>query len=674
MKKKVISILLSLTMVTGLLSGCGGGGSDTGSSSDSGSSTPSENVEDIQEAVDSAASAEDTGLTPEEQEAVDAGIIALDGSLPIIKDPAAFEEKYGKISMLFINSADRVVPVGELAMVQKWAEDTGVEFDWQSIPGEGAQEKINLMLASGEDLPDAFWNFGDGKSGNIVVQYADQDVFLPTEGLINEYMPNLKKILDDHPQYRAEITAPNGHTYGFPYIEEMYGLVLTGGPLLINKTWLDQVGKEVPTTVDEWVDCLKAFRDGGDLNGNGEADEIPMATWFGATDSFGSYNMFYRFTGTFGCADSYCGGNAYADHLRLIDGKVTFTAMDEAFRKTAEFFNMLYNENLIWNGSFEADESASYKTSLIKEDVARIGCFGTWTDQEITNLDVHDEYVPLPRLEGEAGKMGFANNYSELQDSSDTAITTTCKFPHVIARFVDYMVGDPAISIQSNWGAEGYNYKLDENGIWRMDYEDMDAKLKANNIHLAIFCSPHNPTGRVWERWELEKAMEVFEANQCVVISDEIWADITFQGHQHIPTQMTNEWARENTVAVYAPSKTFNLAGLIGSYHIIYNKALRDRVVAKAYNTHYNEMNVFSMHALLGAYSPEGEAWTEELLQVLEGNSRYAYEYVRDHFNGVSAAMPQGTYMIFLDCTEYCSRTGKSLDELIKAGWDVGVG
>ena len=472
MKKKVISILLSLTMVAGLLSGCGGGGSDTGSSSDSGSSTPSENVEDIQEAVDSAASAEDTGLTPEEQEAVDAGIIALDGSLPIIKDPAAFEEKYGKISMLFINSADRVVPVGELAMVQKWAEDTGVEFDWQSIPNEGAQEKINLMLASGEDLPDAFWNFGDGKSGNIVVQYADQDVFLPTEGLINEYMPNLKKILDDHPQYRAEITAPNGHTYGFPYIEEMYGLVLTGGPLLINKTWLDQVGKEVPTTVDEWVDCLKAFRDGGDLNGNGEADEIPMATWFGATDSFGSYNMFYRFTGTFGCADSYCGGNAYADHLRLIDGKVTFTAMDEAFRKTAEFFNMLYNENLIWNGSFEADESASYKTSLIKEDVARIGCFGTWTDQEITNLDVHDEYVPLPRLEGEAGKMGFANNYSELQDSSDTAITTTCKFPHVIARFVDYMVGDPAISVQSNWGAEGYNYKLDENGILRTPLDE----------------------------------------------------------------------------------------------------------------------------------------------------------------------------------------------------------
>ena len=469
MKKKIVTLMLSLTMAAGLLSGCTSS-STSGNASDTGAAV--QTAENMEEAVAAASSAEDSGLTAEEQEAVDAGLINLDGTLPIITDPEAFEAKYGKISALIVNSADRVVPVEDLEMCKVWFEDTGIEFEWQAIPSEGAQEKINLMLASGEELPDVFWSFGDGKSGNIVVQYADQDIFMPTEGLINEYMPNLKKILDDSENYWSEITAPDGHTYGFPYIEEMYGLVLTGGPLLINKTWLDEVGREVPTTVDEWVDCLKAFRDGGDLNGNGADDEIPMATWFGATDTFGSYNMFYRFTGAFGCADSYCGGNAYADHLRLVDGKVTFTAQDEAFRKTAAFFNMLYDEGLIWNGSFEADESASYKSSLIKEDVARIGCFGTWTDQEITNLDVHDEYVAIPRLQGEAGMTGFENNYSELQDSSNTAITTTCKFPHVVAKFVDYMVGDPAISIQSNWGAEGYNYVKDENGILRTPLDE----------------------------------------------------------------------------------------------------------------------------------------------------------------------------------------------------------
>jgi putative aldouronate transport system substrate-binding protein len=483
-KKKLLSLLLTAALTASVLSGCGSSaGGSTGSGS--GEATTDAASAAISEAKAAAASSDsgtaastssatvsEEDMTPEEKEAVDAGLIALDGTLPIIKDPAAFEAKYGKISSLIVTTADRTVPVKDLAMCKKWFEDTGVEFDWQEIPQEGAQEKINLMLASGQDLPDVFWNFGDGKSGNIVVQYADQDIFVPTEDMIKKYMPNEKKILDANSDYYKEIYAPDGHTYGFPYIEQMYGLVLTGGPLLINKTWLDKLGLSVPTTVDEWVKCLEAFRDGGDLNGNGKADEIPMATWFGATDTFGSYNMFYRFTGCFGQADSYCGGNAYADHMKIVDGKVVFSAEDDAFRKTAEFFNKLYSEKLIWDGSFEADASAAYQSSLIKEDVARIGCFGTWTDQEITNLDVHDQYVAIPRLKGEAGSSGFMNNYSELQDSSDTAITTGCKFPHVVAKFVDYMVGDPAISVQSNWGAIGYNYQLDDKGVLRTPVDD----------------------------------------------------------------------------------------------------------------------------------------------------------------------------------------------------------
>ncbi|MBQ8955232.1 MAG: aminotransferase class I/II-fold pyridoxal phosphate-dependent enzyme [Clostridia bacterium] len=214
----------------------------------------------------------------------------------------------------------------------------------------------------------------------------------------------------------------------------------------------------------------------------------------------------------------------------------------------------------------------------------------------------------------------------------------------------------------------------DENGIYRMDFDDMDRKIRENHIHAAIFCSPHNPTGRVWEKWELEKAMQVYQDNQCYVISDEIWSDIVYAGHEHIPTQMVSEWAREHTAAYYAPSKTFNLAGLVGSYHIIYNQYLRDRIVAHSARTHYNSQNVLSMHALIGAYNETGAEWVEELLQVLRDNTSYAADFITENFPGVAVTKPQGTYMLFLDLTAYCEKHHKTLDEMIKTGWSYGVG
>lgn len=215
--------------------------------------------------------------------------------------------------------------------------------------------------------------------------------------------------------------------------------------------------------------------------------------------------------------------------------------------------------------------------------------------------------------------------------------------------------------------------KKDENDVWRMDLEDMEEKLRTQNIHAAVLCSPHNPTGRVWERWELEKAMELFEKYDVKVVSDEIWSDLILNGHKHIPAQMVNEWARQNTVAVYAPSKTFNLAGLVGSYHIIYNKWLRDRVRKESSLPHYNDMNVLSMHALLGAYKPEGYEWVDELNQVLTENVNFACDYIRDHFDGVEVSRPDGTYMLFLDCTKWCEKHGKTIEEVQRAGIEVGV-
>lgn len=213
----------------------------------------------------------------------------------------------------------------------------------------------------------------------------------------------------------------------------------------------------------------------------------------------------------------------------------------------------------------------------------------------------------------------------------------------------------------------------DKNNVWRMDYNDMEKKIIDNKIHVAIICSPHNPTGRVWEKEELVKAMEIYKKHNVWVISDEIWSDIILKGYKHTPTQSVNEYAKYHTVAEYAPSKTFNLAGLIGSYRIVYNKWLNDRIEKEASLSHYDSMNVLWMHALIGAYKPEGHIWTDELNETIANNVNFADEFIRNNFKGIKLSKPQGTYMLFIECEEYLKEKHIDLDALIDKGYEVGV-
>lgn len=213
----------------------------------------------------------------------------------------------------------------------------------------------------------------------------------------------------------------------------------------------------------------------------------------------------------------------------------------------------------------------------------------------------------------------------------------------------------------------------DENNIWRMDYADMEKKIVENKIHAAVICNPYNPCGRVWTREELVKAMEIFERHSVWVVSDEIWSDLILEGYHHTPTQSVSEYAKMHTAAMYAPSKTFNLAGLVGSYNVIYNSWLRDRVDKESSLSHYDAMNVLWMHALIGAYKKEGAEWLDELRSVLTDNVNYAYDYIVKHFKGVTLSKPEGTYMLFLDCEQWCREHGMTLDELYDKGVEYGV-
>ena len=156
-------------------------------------------------------------------------------------------------------------------------------------------------------------------------------------------------------------------------------------------------------------------------------------------------------------------------------------------------------------------------------------------------------------------------------------------------------------------------------------------------------------------------------------MSDEIHGDLVFKGFRHIPIASLSSQISNITITATAPSKTFNLAGLVGSYHIVYNKYLRDRLTKQSSLSHYNSQNVLSMHALIGAYSQEGQEWVDELCQVLTTNVDYAYNYITTHFKGIHLSKPQGTYMLYLDCSDWCREHHKTLDDLLRAGWDVGV-
>ena len=224
----------------------------------------------------------------------------------------------------------------------------------------------------------------------------------------------------------------------------------------------------------------------------------------------------------------------------------------------------------------------------------------------------------------------------------------------------------------------GYNIVLsplrkDEDGRMRMDFEDMEKKLRENKIHAALFCSPHNPGGRVWSGEEILQFTELCRKYDTYIISDEIWADLTLFGNKHIPTQSVSEDAKNRTVALYAPSKTFNLAGLVGSYHIIYNRRLRNRIRKESSLCHYNNINLLSMYALIGAYSPQGYEWLDELLSILSRNIDYACSFIGENFPDLDVPKPEGTYMMFVDCGKYCERTGKTLDDVLAAAWRVGV-
>lgn len=198
----------------------------------------------------------------------------------------------------------------------------------------------------------------------------------------------------------------------------------------------------------------------------------------------------------------------------------------------------------------------------------------------------------------------------------------------------------------------------DKNGIFRIDLEDMDRRIQEEHIKCLIFCSPHNPTGRVWTREEIEAVCRLCEKRGVFLISDEVWSDFVFAPAQHISTTQVSPYAHEHTITLNGASKTFNLAGLHASYSIVYSGELR-RVYHKLSDaSHCNAPNTLSLAALIGAYTG-GRAYVDELVSYIRRNMELVHSFIGREVPNVRSYLPEGTYTMWLDFTA----TGRSEEE-----------
>jgi len=342
-----------------------------------------------------------------------------------------------KVNLKFITQSSPLAPKNpnDKLVFQRFEKDTNVHIDWTNYTNDQFAEKKNLDIASG-DLPDAI--FDAGMSDYDLLRYGKQGVIIPLEDTINQYMPNLKKILDSHPDYKKIITAPDGHIYSLPWIEELG----TGKEAIqalddipwINKKWLDELGLKMPTTTDELEKVLIAFKD---MKPAGKTDVIPMS--FRVNGGGEDCSMLL---GAFGLGDNY-------DHYVVTeDGKVVYTLAQDGYKTGIQWLNKLQKQGLIDKEAFTQD----YNTYAAKGKNNRYGLYFTWDKANISGNN--EDYVAMPPLKGPDGNVNVARTNGIGFDKGRMVFSSSNQNVELTAKWADKCY-EPIQSVQNNWGTYG---------------------------------------------------------------------------------------------------------------------------------------------------------------------------------------------------------------------------
>lgn len=344
-----------------------------------------------------------------------------------------------KVTLKFMIQSSPLAPKdpNDKLIFKRLEKKTNVHIEWTNYTYDSFAEKRNLAIASGE-LPDAIFNAG--LSDYELLKLAADGTIIPVDDLIEKYMPNFKRVLEKRPEYRKLITAPDGHIYAFPWIEELgsgkENIHSVDGFPWINVEWLKKLGLKMPKTTEELKKVLIAFKT-QDPNGNGKADEIPMSFII----NHGGEDPAFLF-GSFGLGDNW-------DHTVVTnDGKVVFTAAQEDYKEAIKYLSELYKEGLIDEEAFEQD----FNTYVAKGNAGRYGLYFTWDKANITGMN--DKYDLMPPLAGPTGEINVTRTNGMGLDRGRMVITSANKNLELTAKWIDQLY-EPSQSVQNNWGTYG---------------------------------------------------------------------------------------------------------------------------------------------------------------------------------------------------------------------------
>ncbi len=387
--------------------------------------------------------------------------------MPIVNEPVTYT-----LMCIAGGGAASVVPMAEKQIMVEYEALTGVNIEWEEVVDSAFTEKMNLVLNS-NDYPDGVFN-----AGMDMAKAIGADLLLAYDDYI-EYAPNLAQMWEDVPQTEMSSRySEDGKHYTYNGVHPKEFSTLEQA-MFINKDWLDQVGMDAPTTMDEFYDVLVAFDEAGDLNGNGVDDEIPagFSTYWGGYDIeqlFGAWDVM-----------SFRGPDKYAK-FTIRDGQLDLNASNEDWRAALEYFHMLYSQGLT-ETEIMTMEKTTQRAKAVSED-AVYGVMVDWNMEYVTNANTIDQYELLLPMAGPDGDQMYARNSETVGITSGLTIFNTAENPEILVRWIDHM-SDPTWAFNMKFGMEGELWTKTDEGVV-LDADNVGVTIEEYRQNEAVSLNP----------------------------------------------------------------------------------------------------------------------------------------------------------------------------------------